>query len=127
MLYQTTKPTILIYLVGDVGETALQQLEFGIEEEGIPFQRERVETSPSLSLVEVAHQAAQSSPLSVGLAMDGRQIVLHYRNLQPEQFLYRISDYGYQKKSLMRILGTNAAKVVKGSPLIQDRELESSF
>lgn len=126
MFYQTTKPVILIYKLGEVEQEKLTQVELGMEEEGIPFVVERLGTS-SENLVSLAHQAAQSSPLSVGLAINEREIVLHYRNLQKEQFLYRLKDYPRHTDQVLRILGTNAAKLVKGTPLIQDKTLETSF
>lgn len=126
MFYQATKPVILIYKLGKVPDDKLTQLELGMEEEGIPFLKETIELS-SESIVSLAHQAAQSSPLSVGLAINEREIVLHYRNLQTEQFFYRLSDYPNQSNRVLRILGTNAAKLVKGTPLIQDSALETSF
>lgn len=126
MFYQTTKPVILIYQLGEVKQEKLTQVELGMEEEGIPFMTERLDSS-SENLVYLAHQAAQSSPLSVGLAIDEREIVLHYRNLQKEQFLYRLKDYPNHTDQVLRILGTNAAKLVKGTPLIQDKTLETSF
>ncbi|HFI0429179.1 TPA: glycerol dehydratase reactivase beta/small subunit family protein [Streptococcus suis] len=126
MFYQTTKPVILIYKLGEVELEKLTQVELGMEEEGIPFLTEEL-TTTSESIVSLAHQAAQSSPLSVGLAINDQEIVLHYRNLQTEQFFYRLNDYPNQSNRVLRILGTNAAKLVKGTPLIQDSALETSF
>ncbi|HFU4362976.1 TPA: glycerol dehydratase reactivase beta/small subunit family protein [Streptococcus suis] len=126
MFYQTTKPVILIYKLGEVELEKLTQVELGMEEEGIPFLTEELETT-SESIVSLAHQAAQSSPLSVGLAINDQEIVLHYRNLHKEQFLYRLRNYSGQANQVLRILGTNAAKLVKGTPLIADAALETSF
>ncbi|HFI0448004.1 TPA: glycerol dehydratase reactivase beta/small subunit family protein [Streptococcus suis] len=126
MFYQTTKPVILIYKLGEVEQEKLTQVELGMEEEGIPFLTEELETT-SESIVSLAHQAAQSSPLSVGLAINDQEIVLHYRNLQKEQFLYRLRNYSGQANQVLRILGTNAAKLVKGTPLIADAAQETSF
>ncbi|HFI0393804.1 TPA: glycerol dehydratase reactivase beta/small subunit family protein [Streptococcus suis] len=126
MFYQTTKPVILIYKLGEVDQEKLTQVELGMEEEGIPFLTEVLEIT-SESIVSLAHQAAQSSPLSVGLAINDQEIVLHYRNLQKEQFFYRLDDYPRQSNRVLRILGTNAAKLVKGTPLIPDTALETSF
>ncbi|HEM6371390.1 TPA: glycerol dehydratase reactivase beta/small subunit family protein [Streptococcus suis] len=126
MFYQTTKPVILIYKLGEVELEKLTQVELGMEEEGIPFLTEEL-TTTSESIVSLAHQAAQSSPLSVGLAINDQEIVLHYRNLQKEQFFYRLRNYSGQTNQVLRILGTNAAKLVKGTPLIAHVALESSF
>ncbi|HFI0578961.1 TPA: glycerol dehydratase reactivase beta/small subunit family protein [Streptococcus suis] len=126
MFYQTTKPVILIYKLGEVDQEKLTQVELGMEEEGIPFLKEVIETT-SEGIVSLAYQAAQSSPLSVGLAINDQEIVLHYRNLQKEQFFYRVDDYPRQSNRVLRILGTNAAKLVKGTPLIPDTALETSF
>lgn len=127
MLYQTTKPAIIIYVGGNIDEDKLRQVGFGIEEEGIPFLRENVSGQNSETLVHLAHQAATASPLSVGLAIDDRDLVLHYRNLQKDQFLYRIRDYMTQPYLVLRILGINAARLVKGNPMIKHEVLEQSF
>ncbi|HFI0253581.1 TPA: glycerol dehydratase reactivase beta/small subunit family protein [Streptococcus suis] len=127
MFYQATKPVILIYQKGTVDQEKLTQVELGMEEEGIPFLKEVIEATSEEGIVSLAYQAAQSSPLSVGLAINDQEIVLHYRNLQKEQFFYRVDDYPRQSNRVLRILGTNAAKLVKGTPLIPDTALETSF
>lgn len=126
MLSPNQKPAIFIYVLGQVDEDALSQLGFGMEEEGIPFERTSKELA-EFSLLEMAHQASQASPLSVGLAIDRGTIYLHYRNLRQADFLYCLNTYRNKSKGILRILGTNAARLVKGSPLIKHEALETSF
>lgn len=127
MLSPNQKPAIHFYVVGQVDELSLKQVGFGMEEEGIPFEKSIKEAGINLPLVELAHQASQASPLSVGLAIDQKRLYLHYRNLKKEDFLYCLSDYSHKPKGILRVLGSNAARLVKGSPLIKHEALEKSF
>ena len=66
----------------------LQSVFWGMEEEGIPFE---VQECPSGEAVGVAKEAAQMSPLNVGIGVDGTKgtIVLHHRDLPADQPLVR--------------------------------------
>lgn len=127
MLSPNQKPAIYLYILGQVDQTCLCQLGFGMEEEGIPFEPSYQEGEGGLDLLTLAHQASQASPLSVGLALDQDKIYLHYRNLKKEDFLYCLKDYTQKPTAVLRVLGTNAARLVKGSPLIHHECLEQSF
>lgn len=127
MSAQVCKPVIIIYGTGKVSEALLEQIQFGIEEEGIPYFYEEHPERTGKNLVSLAYAAAQSSALSVGIALDEMAIVVHYRNLREEQFVYQLKNLKEQEASVLRILGGNAAKLVKGIPLIGHLAFEVSF
>jgi predicted SPOUT superfamily RNA methylase MTH1 len=88
-----------------------QSLLNGMEEEGVPsFVKEK----PDHSSLELGWQAAIESRLGVGIGIgkDG-QIVLHYTKLAQNQPLFTID---MNEASKQRVLGTNAARLVKGFP-----------
>ena len=121
----TDRPTIVIYLNGRVHQEQIDQICFGIEEEGIPFRIQEKESV--INLVNSAHEAALESKLLVGLACDDHQVVLHYRNLKPDQFMHRLNTYSNLSNSDLRLFGSNAARLVKGSPFKKSQLLEVAF
>ncbi|WP_409422932.1 glycerol dehydratase reactivase beta/small subunit family protein [Pseudaeromonas sp. ZJS20] len=106
-------PEILIHLLGQCDSTRWQQVYYGIEEEGIPYRIVQVTGSDP---VQAAHLAAQQSPLQVGLGGDERQLAVHYKTLQPEQPMFRLTSQAQQSSQSLRCLGANAARLVKGLP-----------
>ena len=82
----------------------------GIEEEQIPVAVREIDID---NVVSRAYQSALASRLSVGIAFDGDHFIVHYKNLKEDKPLFdeTISD-GKQ----LRILGANAARLVKGIP-----------
>lgn len=127
MSYQASKPAIVIYGLASLADQVLKQLQLGIEEEGLPFMYEPVVASPAKDVIAQAYGAAQASPLLVGLAGDGTELVLHYRHLAQEQFVYRLKGSALEDLGAVRLLGSNAAKLVKGIPLRPHPSLEVSF
>ncbi|MRS16286.1 propanediol dehydratase [Enterobacteriaceae bacterium RIT691] len=88
-----------------------QEVLLGIEEEDIPvFIREQ----PTDGLVQCAWQAAQHSPLRVGIACDESTLVVHYKNLPASSPLFRLAQN--QNHLAHRHTGNNAARLVKGLP-----------
>ena len=59
------KPTIIIYHHPNVSQEAIQDLLFGIEEEGIPFSLETRGTDEDI--LRMADEASHASALSVGV------------------------------------------------------------
>ncbi|MDW6005180.1 glycerol dehydratase reactivase beta/small subunit family protein [Vibrio mangrovi] len=110
MLQET--PAIYVVL-HQISEDALQQLFWGMEEEGIPF---RISTSAENDLRSEAHQAASLSPLAVGIACNPGEIVLHTRNLSPDTPLFHLILKDQEQDRQLRHLGCNAARLVKGLP-----------
>jgi hypothetical protein len=110
------RPTVRIALLGSVPEEMLRPILWGLEEEGIPAEtREAVDGSTRL----VAKQAADGSPLNVGIGINGAhgEVVLHHRDLHGDSPLFSFSSEE-MNPSVLRILGVNAARLVKGNPLL---------
>jgi hypothetical protein len=100
----------------------LQPVFCGLEEEGIPVE---VQESQAAAGVTLAKQAAHMSPLNVGLGVNGVEgtLVLHHRDLPADQPLFVIRLHVAAAAELRR-LGINAARLVKGEPLVlPDNEL----
>lgn len=87
------------------------QVLLGIEEEGIPFS---FFEQPASDLVECAWQAAQRSPLLVGIACNQSTLVVHYKNLPASAPLFTLTLN--QSHPAHRHTGNNAARLVKGLP-----------
>lgn len=109
-------PAIWVYLE-QVDNKQLHQMLWGIEEEGIPFKTTEKQIT---DIRKEAHNAASLSPLAVGIACTHQEIVVHSRNLTPENPLFQVSLHtlGAQGElySQLRNLGCNAARLVKGLP-----------
>ncbi|MEW9124618.1 MAG: glycerol dehydratase reactivase beta/small subunit family protein [Thermotaleaceae bacterium] len=118
------KPTIFVYYSSEIKDISIfNQLLWGIEEEGIPF--DVIEKSNGTAL-ELSYLAAEDSSLNAGIGIgeDGF-IVLHYAKLSIDKPLFTISQESNSK--LQRALGANAARLVKGIPfksLTNDHKLE---
>lgn len=106
-----TKPTVHILCSSDVPENSVKQLLYGLEEEGIPCEIWTEENNDALSL---AWKGAQASRLGVGVGMDAKTAVLHLSKLNREQPLFQIP---VRFADQTRILGANAARLVKKLPL----------
>lgn len=109
-------PAIWVYLE-QVDNKQLHQMLWGIEEEGIPFKTTKKQIT---DIRKEAHNAASLSPLAVGIACTHKEIVVHSRNLTPENPLFQVSLHtlGAQGElyNQLRNLGCNAARLVKGLP-----------
>ena len=106
------RPVILVQLLGGCPASQWQEVLYGIEEEGIPYITAEHSTA---ELEQAAYEAAQRSPLLVGIACQYDALVVHYKNLRPESPLYRFSD-SHAAPDVLRALGSNAARLVKGLP-----------
>ena len=106
-----TKPTVHVLCSSDTPKNAIQQLLYGLEEEGIPCEAWTEEEGNALGL---AWKGAQASLLEVGVGMDGQAAVLHISKLEYEKPLFQIP---VRSIGQVRILGANAARLVKKLPL----------
>ena len=121
---ETQRPEIIISLQKTVDEEELNEVLFGIEEEGIPYSIIRNDNIPA---VEAAYAAALKSKLSVGIGCSDKEVVVHQKILKPEKFLFKVSDYRSKSPESKRTLGSNAARLVKGNIFKVDVDLEVSF
>lgn len=118
---------IHVYYSSQLNDPSLfHSLLNGIEEEGIPFiMKERQETSA----LESSYQAALDSNLGVGIGIGGDGlIILHYTKLSKKEPLFTI---GFPERNKQRVLGANAARLVKGIPfksfeMIEEFQLKDS-
>lgn len=111
--YGTEKPSIYVYYSSSITDISIfHQLIWGIEEEGIPYQWIRQTKGEAL---ELSFMAAEASSLGVGVGIgDDRLIILHYGKLPYEMPLFQIPHAS--SPSMMRAIGANAARLVKGIP-----------
>lgn len=107
---EMSKPTVHVLCSPDAPSAAFKELLYGLEEEGIPWEND----TKAGDALPLAWEAAQASRLGVGVGMDGQSIVLHFNKLDREQPLYRIPA---RSLGLARVLGANAARLVKKLPL----------
>lgn len=114
MAIDNDRPAIFIALPNQLNNKVPDELKpmlHGIEEEQIPFQTMQVEDADSA--VARAYQAAVASRLSVGISFDDQQIVVHYKNLKPNEPLFVVP---IDNPTNIRKVGANAARLVKGVP-----------
>ncbi|MDR0298222.1 MAG: glycerol dehydratase reactivase beta/small subunit family protein [Streptococcaceae bacterium] len=102
----TIKPSIHVAQLGT--RLSISPVLWGIEEEGIPF--EVIENKAQQAVVDEAYNLACDSALLVGIAVDDKQAVLHFKKLPQNKPLFVV---GTSEKELMT-LGANAARLVKG-------------
>jgi hypothetical protein len=97
-------------------EKAIGYILWGLEEEEIPAEVEEVGEKP---LKILAKQAADGSKLNVGIAISGtdQMAVLHHRDLPVDNPLFSMVADEFSMAKL-RMLGANAARLVKGNPLV---------
>ncbi|WP_373842344.1 glycerol dehydratase reactivase beta/small subunit family protein [Limosilactobacillus sp.] len=112
MADNSEKPTIVIGLdsKNPSASVKLKPLLNGIEEEQIPVSTRSISVD---DVVSRAYQAALSSRLDVGIAYDGNRYIVHYKNLPEKKPLF---DFNIDDNVNLRILGANAARLVKGIP-----------
>ncbi|NDL63197.1 glycerol dehydratase reactivase beta/small subunit family protein [Acerihabitans arboris] len=108
-------PAIIVTLCGRAGRDGWRQLLLGMEEEGIPFHLYDAGDDDA-SPATLAHQAANASPLAVGVAVGARDLVVHDPHLPVDRPLFVLRDYARLPAQEIRRLGCNAARLVKGLP-----------
>ncbi len=108
-------PAIWINKTRSVSTESIQPVLWGLEEEGIPYKINEVSDGP---MTGFAKQAADSSPLRVGIGISGTgEVVLHHHDLPTGSPLFRLSTKPWHPVQLRR-MGINAARLVKGQPLV---------
>ncbi|MCL1997121.1 MAG: glycerol dehydratase reactivase beta/small subunit family protein [Defluviitaleaceae bacterium] len=115
MAKETEKPSIVICVDENFNENhTLQNILYGIEEEDVFF---LIKSATSDSAVVLAARAALESRLEVGIGIDNMgNIALHYKNMKEPLFFLKFGMGVHE--DAQRSLGTNAARLVKGVPLI---------
>lgn len=111
------RPAVFVFASNPLEEEVISHILCGLEEEGIPCQ---LQERPNGVAGLLARQAAESSSLNVGIGVNSstRNVVLHHRDLAEGAPLFSLSLEEYQSPEHLRRLGANAARLVKGDPLI---------
>ncbi|MGX7024762.1 glycerol dehydratase reactivase beta/small subunit family protein [Vagococcus hydrophili] len=105
------RPTI--YVTKMTPSIDIDYLLYGMEEEGIPSETRE---STRKELISAAFEQAIKSPLGVGISVDEKKVVLHFKNLPEQEPLFVVTN---EPESMM-ILGQNAARLVKCIPFKLD-------
>lgn len=109
--YKYDKPAINVYYSSEIKDISVfDELLFGIEEEGIPYE---VRGQGEGNSLELSYKAAQESRLAVGIGIHlCGKITLTFNKLKKAEPLFD-SNLGCGESSL-RNLGANAGRLVKG-------------
>lgn len=106
-----SKSPVIVVFVTKEGECFLKQVLAGIEEEGVPYEVEREQYGTSS---ELATGAAFQSLLETGIGIDEEFASITICKLPRNKALqsYRCLD-----NDKLRLVGNNAARIIKGIPL----------
>ena len=109
------RPAVWIFACPPMPEGIVWAILCGLEEEGIPAQLRNVPEGPAEAL---AKQAADGSPLAVGIGVSGMEkvVALRLRELPSGRPLFELAAETCGIEELRRV-GANAARLVKGDPL----------
>jgi hypothetical protein len=118
------RPSVMLFLHGSVSDRVLSPILWGLEEEGIPAETREAAGGPAEAL---AREAAHASMLNVGIGITGEhpKVALHHRDLGQRSPLVSL-EYHETGTGHLRRLGANAARLVKGNPLLFDAETRMS-
>lgn len=89
----------------------IKSIFWGIEEEGIPYQVFDVKHNDSDNL---GYEASKISRLGVGIGIDDNYITLYYEKLKLGEAIFKYKTTSNEQ--ILRSLGTNAARLIKGNP-----------
>ena len=119
LLEVNQKPAVNIAVAGAVDASMVKILEYGLEEEGIPF--EHKEPADPNNAMASASQAAKASRINVGVCIQLENgvltVVLHHRDLPENRPLFTLENNDITVDALDKI-GRNAARLVKGDPFL---------
>ena len=99
----------------------IREIEYGIEEEGIPYNSSVSET---LGYKALSMEAALASKLNVGIGIDrdGNACIKH-RNFKEDQILFKVNIFDNDVN--LRDIGINSARLIKGIPFnIRSKEVD---
>ncbi len=118
------RPAIHVSLASEVDEHFFKWISFGAEEEGIPCRLEAADESGGEAgdIAALAYAAAKNSRFGVGVSVTSGQVAVHERHMpaaQPVVVTEVEKDYARQA---CRMAGSNAARLVIGTPLRLDEE-----
>lgn len=111
-LIDMPRPTIMVARNTRITDGQLASLLLGLEEQGVPFEEFSLE---ELNPLELAHEASLRSVLGVGIGISLDYVVVTTEKL-PAGRPYLAGHLNHSDES-DRILGGNAARIVKRLPL----------
>lgn len=91
----------------------LNNILWGIEEEEIPFILEKFDEDDAKVL---GYNGARKSKLQVGIGIGRDEVTLYHEKLDLEKPLFRYSINS--DTDILRALGVNGARLIKGNPFI---------
>lgn len=113
MIKDYNHPSVAIYCSLGVEKQYIEEILWGIEEEGIPF---IIKNKDLDNAKELANLASKDSKLSVGIGVNKRgDVALTIDKLRVEEPLFFINLE--EGNTCLRSLGANGARLVKGMPL----------
>jgi hypothetical protein len=111
-LDDTKKPAVEVYAHDSVADFQLEEILLGIEEQSIPYV---VTHRPDLSPLDLAHAAATTSRLGVGIGVSLDYVVVTTEKLPlTEPYIAAQLNYNHDTD---RALGASAARIVQRLPL----------
>jgi hypothetical protein len=119
------RPAIHVTLAGEVDESLYKWISVGAEEEGIPCRlvpADKVDDGidDETDAAALAHAAAQSSRLDVGVGVASGQIAVQERHMPVERPVVATEVEEDHAVHTCRTAGSNAARLVIGMPLRLD-------
>lgn len=107
-------PHIIVRCIGEDDIEKVEYVEYGIEEEDVPWTVQYRHEGDSTS---VAHSAATDSSLKVGVSITPEsRIVVHHQQLSSDDPVFDVSEVTAETA---RKLGSNSARLAKGIPFKQ--------
>lgn len=109
--FQYEKPGIYVYYSSEIKDTSVfDDVLYGIEEEGIPYEiRAHMESGSH----ELSYMAARDSRLGVGIGIHiCGEVTMTINKLEKEKPLFTADLFS--TKGILRNLGANAGRLVKG-------------
>ena len=104
------RPSIFIYTNNPDGD-CLKEICAGIEEEGVFFEVFGKET---LSISELAFNAANDSMLGSGIGVSGKTVALQMKGISKGKNVEEFSSPSFEE---CRNIGANSARIIKKMPL----------
>ncbi|WP_228546430.1 glycerol dehydratase reactivase beta/small subunit family protein [Halegenticoccus tardaugens] len=104
-------PRIHVRCLGEEEPEWIPSLKNGLEEEGVSWV---VQSGFEGDGIAVAHEAAIESSLKIGVSVQHSRIVIHHKQLPTDNPVFDVSAV---TSASARTLGSNSARLAKGTPL----------
>lgn len=105
-------PRVFVWCIGEGIPDHVEHIEHGLEEEGVSW---AVRSGFDGEGMSVAFEASMNSPLKIGVAVtpEGR-VVIHHKQLPEDDPVFDVAGVD---ATTARKLGSNSARLAKGTPL----------